>query len=209
MLEASENLMEELLSYLPDKSGTILDVACGLGATTAYLLKYYAAADVTAINISEEQLDTCRRKLPDVTFQRADAARMDFPQTSFDNIICVEAAFHFFTRESFARRAYDVLKPGGRIVLSDLLNPPRQQPENYVAGLDQYYAIWRHAGFGTVRFHEVKAQMWNAYADYALNRSQAQWRAGEINQRELMTRIRLLQLVEPMATVVGYCEKPA
>ena len=29
--------MEKLLSFIPKKQGQILDVACGLGATTRYL----------------------------------------------------------------------------------------------------------------------------------------------------------------------------
>ncbi|WP_044035199.1 SAM-dependent methyltransferase, partial [Microcystis aeruginosa] len=39
--EASCTLMEKLLEFIPNKQGTILDVGCGLGATTHYLLKYY------------------------------------------------------------------------------------------------------------------------------------------------------------------------
>src|SRR5215469_2469678 len=35
-VEACENLMEKLLAFLPKKEGTILDVACGKGATTRY-----------------------------------------------------------------------------------------------------------------------------------------------------------------------------
>ena len=35
--EACENLMEKLLAFLPEKQGTILDVACGKGATTRHL----------------------------------------------------------------------------------------------------------------------------------------------------------------------------
>ena len=36
--EASENLVNLLLALIPEKRGTILDVACGLGATTRMLL---------------------------------------------------------------------------------------------------------------------------------------------------------------------------
>jgi MPBQ/MSBQ methyltransferase len=39
--EACENLMEELLAFIPEKEGAILDVACGKGGTSRYLLKYY------------------------------------------------------------------------------------------------------------------------------------------------------------------------
>ena len=39
-----------------------------------------------------------------------DATELDFRDNSFDSIICVEAAFHFDTREKFVREAYRVLK---------------------------------------------------------------------------------------------------
>ena len=55
-VEACEKLMEMLLALIPDKVGTILDVACGKGGTTRFLLKYYDAEAVTGINISAKQL---------------------------------------------------------------------------------------------------------------------------------------------------------
>jgi len=59
--EACENLMEHLLAFLPEKRGTILDVACGKGATTRYLLNFYKPENVAAgINISLKQLKSLR-----------------------------------------------------------------------------------------------------------------------------------------------------
>ena len=54
--EASENLVGKLLAMIPDKKGRILDVACGRGASTRHLLRYYKSSDIVAINISEKQL---------------------------------------------------------------------------------------------------------------------------------------------------------
>src|SRR5687767_13454646 len=46
--QACENLIEKLLDFIPEKSGTVLDVACGLGASTRHLLNYYEPRNVTA-----------------------------------------------------------------------------------------------------------------------------------------------------------------
>ena len=119
--EASANLVEKLLAFIPDKSGTILDLACGKGATTRQLLKYYAPARITALNSSTKQLATAQRNAPGCSFLAADAAGLCFKEASFDSIICVEAAFHFYTRADFLRAACHVLRPGGRLVLSDML----------------------------------------------------------------------------------------
>src|SRR5271166_1338402 len=89
---ACENLMEELLSFIPRKEGTILDVACGKGATTRHLLKYYAPEQVTGINISKKQLQRCRVNAPGCKFLMMDATALTFGDNCFDNVICVEAA---------------------------------------------------------------------------------------------------------------------
>jgi len=148
--EACDNLMAELLKYIPDKKGKILDVACGKGATTRYLCKYYDPSSVVGINISKQQLKKCEQNAPGCTFLEMDATNMDFPDASFHNVICVEAAFHFDTRQKFLNEAQRVLKPGGRLLLADMLLPREalhQPPANVVKDVDAYRALLRQANF--------------------------------------------------------------
>lgn len=161
---ASENLMEQLLAWLPEKEGTILDVACGKGASTRHLLKYYPPAAVSGINVSEKQLETCRRLAPGCRFMLMDAVALDFPDNFFDNIICVEAAFHFNTREQFLREAHRVLKPGGRLVLSDILLTREAEErrrfravDNFLPDLNAYEALMKQTGFGGVEVVDATA----------------------------------------------------
>lgn len=159
--DAGENLVDELLKYIPEKNGRILDVACGQGATTRHLCKYYDAVNVVGIDISLKQLQKCREVAPSCTFLEMDATNLGFEQASFDSVICVEAAFHFDTRERFLSEACRVLKPGGRLVMADIvstkfLGRTSLEPQaNVVRDQDEYAAVYRRAGFADVEIHDV------------------------------------------------------
>ncbi len=174
--QACENLVNHLQSLLPDKRGTILDVACGKGETTRCLLANYAPEAITAINISERQVEHGRTLVPGADFRCMDAVNMDFADESFENIICVEAAFHFDTREKFLREALRVLKPGGTLALSDILMTlegerarPYRTEANYLPSIQAYRDLIAGVGFTDVRIEDVTEQSWFPFFRYTVN----------------------------------------
>ena len=168
--EACENLMEKLISFISDKSGNILDVACGKGGSTRYLLKYYSPENITGINISERQLQTARTNAPGCVFLAMNATNLEFEDSSFDNIICVEAAFHFDTRERFLKEAHRVLKPGGCLVLSDILMTREAErlrrfrtDKNCIENLDEYKTVLYRAGFQGAYVFDATEACWRGH----------------------------------------------
>ena len=162
---AQIHLIETLVEFFSRTDGTILDVACGKGASTKFLTKYFDPAKITGINISQIQLQLCRATVPECTFRLMDATELDLPDESIDNVLCIEAAQHFMTRAKFLGEAFRVLTPGGKLAIHDIVlsNPDRSDApraelwpkENYMATLQSYKSQLLALGFKHVRIEDV------------------------------------------------------
>jgi cyclopropane fatty-acyl-phospholipid synthase-like methyltransferase len=191
-LEACDNLMGKLLALLPQKSGAILDVACGKGETTAYLLKYYAPEQISAINISDVQLEIARQTAPGCNFYNMNAVEMTFKDNAFDSIISVEAAFHFYTREMFFKDALRVTKPGGHLVLSDILMSMAGEQEresrtekNYLPDLGAYQKLLESCGYTNIQLIDVTEECWRRHFWHVVRYVHRQFLERKINRQRL------------------------
>lgn len=121
--EAGDNLVDRLLGFIPEPRslGAVLDVACGQGGTTRRLGQRLPRSRITAVNLSPRQLRRTAEHAPGCAIAAMDGARLGFADAAFDLVVCVEAAFHFDTRAAFLREARRVLRPGGHLLVADVL----------------------------------------------------------------------------------------
>jgi ubiquinone/menaquinone biosynthesis C-methylase UbiE len=92
--ETQERQIAAFLS--PVEGRRILDVGTGTGRAAIALAK--RGAFVTGVDASAEMLDVARRRArdagADVTFVRGDAHALEFPDRSFDAVVCLRVLMH-------------------------------------------------------------------------------------------------------------------
>jgi tRNA (cmo5U34)-methyltransferase len=102
----------------------ILDLGTGTGVTASRVLEVHAAASLVGIDSSDEMLGHARALLPDADLR---VARLEdpLPEGPFDLVVSALAIHHLdgpAKSDLFARVA-EVLVPGGRFVLLDVVVP--------------------------------------------------------------------------------------
>ena len=92
------------------RSDKILDSGCGIG----FISQLYPNFDITGIDLSEEML-----KRNPFKWRKMDAEQMDFPDNSFDFVVCRSLLHHLDSPSKGLAEMYRVLKPGGTWVCWD------------------------------------------------------------------------------------------
>jgi SAM-dependent methyltransferase len=113
----------------------LLELGTGTGETAVHVLAAHPGAALVGIDASEAMLGRARQRLPDADLR---VARLQdpLPEGPFDLVFSALAVHHLDGRgkaDLFVRVA-DVLAPGGRFVLGDLIVP--EDPADVVTPID-------------------------------------------------------------------------
>jgi SAM-dependent methyltransferase len=118
----AERIDREIQARKPG-AGTLLDVACGTGAHLAHLAGRYAAEGV---DLSEDQLEIARSRLPGVPLHVADMVELDLGRC-FDAIVCLFSAIGYVGTVERLNRAIAAmarhLERGGVLIVEPWLRP--------------------------------------------------------------------------------------
>jgi ubiquinone/menaquinone biosynthesis C-methylase UbiE len=166
----------ELLQLGP--RARVLDVASGKGESAIFMAQSFGC-EVIGIDFGRENVKDATSRASEakithlVSFRQGDAEKIDFPDTSFDAVICECAFCTFPDKPPAASEFARVLRPGGGVGLSDLTRSTTLPPE--LTGLlawisciadarpvEEYAAYLRSAGISGIEIEphdEALAEM--------------------------------------------------
>lgn len=107
---------------MPYSGADILDVACGPGNITKYILGRRPKDQILGIDLAPEMLKIARQINPSATFQNHDAKHINTLEESFDGIICAFGLPYLSKEEAiqFIQQASKALNTNGLLYISTM-----------------------------------------------------------------------------------------
>ena len=160
MLEEMNRLIFKNLGLESLQSGDVADLGCGIGAVSRFGSEQHPQLSFHAVTISAGQVAEAKRRHTEqrVQYYCADYHTLPLESQSVDRIFYLESLCHSTRPDEALTEAARVLRPGGRIAMTDgFITRP----------LDQTSPVFRHViksvahNWAVPMFHEIaKARTW-------------------------------------------------
>ena len=124
--QAQMHMLDDLIEKVDIKDGDkILDLGCGWGSASNYILERFPNVQVTALNLSHEQCEYMREKMQDsnsyfssdrFTLYEKDFNDIDLP-TKFDKILAIGLFEHVGNLTKSFKKLADLLQDDGKVLI--------------------------------------------------------------------------------------------
>jgi demethylmenaquinone methyltransferase/2-methoxy-6-polyprenyl-1,4-benzoquinol methylase len=105
----------DLLGLHPGQD--LLEVGCGTGKTTGWLVRQVAPGRVTAVDFAPQMVRQAAQKGIDADFRCTDVCRDDLGRSLYDVILCFHCFPHFRDQAAALRSLSRALKARGRLIV--------------------------------------------------------------------------------------------
>ncbi len=191
--DATRHLTGRMLAHLDGlgAGARVLDVGCGTGAPAAAIARALGC-EVTGISPSKACVALANAGRPPalaqlLRFEPGDAQAMHFRDHAFDVAWVMESSHLMLDKQSLFRELGRVVKPGGRIVLCDIMQVTELGLKDVMRGRDDFLLLSRvfgraimrtpdfylrearGAGFGTARIEDLTARTAPTFARWERN----------------------------------------
>lgn len=119
--------LDRLCAALPPDAG-VLELACGPGNITRYLLDRRPDLRILGTDLSPRMLELARANNPEAAFALLDARDLGRSATAYDGIVCGFGLPYLSPEEAdrLIQQAATVLRPGGLLYLSTMEGDPER-----------------------------------------------------------------------------------
>ncbi|NEO67959.1 methyltransferase domain-containing protein [Moorena sp. SIO3H5] len=103
----------------------LLEIGCGTGAVLGIILDSFPDLRVAGIDLESTQIECAQHYLHTLGFENnidlrvGDAIQLPWPDASFDHVYAIWFLEHVSNPKAILEEAYRVLKPGGRITVTE------------------------------------------------------------------------------------------
>jgi len=120
-----------------------LEVGCGIGMLTSYLVNKYNW-ELTGIDLDTEQIAIAKKNNighKNLKFLKADIKNLPFEESKFDLVLCFDVMHHIPYWEEALKEISRVLKPGGFFILNDVAIPKLMIVKNLLKNHCGFYSV--------------------------------------------------------------------
>ncbi len=134
---------------IPEQGAAVLEIACGPGNITRYLLQQRPDFHLLGIDLAPNMLELARTNNPQAAFQLMDARDISRLGKTFEGIMC-GFCLPYLSREGAEKLIADaagLLTPGGVLYISTMEDEYAKSGFFHTDGNDEFYMYYHEAGY--------------------------------------------------------------